>query len=151
MHYNPRIPSNSAAFASRVRRRPARGFTLIEVLAAILILSIVVPSLMQAYTICGNIAALSRQRAEALAIAQSSLDEIVATQEWLNGTPGGEEKPGPTVYTWQSALTPWEEANTQLLTVTVHWTSAGQPQEVKLDTIVYTPDETLTTTTTGLP
>jgi hypothetical protein len=122
-----------------------------EVLMAILILSIVVPSLMQAYTICGSIAAISRQRAEALAIAQSTLDELLATSEWQNSTPSGEEKPGPTTYTWQTALSGWEESNTQLLTVTVNWTSGGQKQEITLETIVYLPDETTTTTTTGLP
>jgi general secretion pathway protein I len=127
-----------------------RGFTLMEVLAAIMILAIVVPSLMKAYTICGSIAALSRQRAEALSIAQSSLDEIVATQEWMSTTPSGEEKPGPTTYSWETSLTSWEETNTQMLTITVHWLSTGQPQEIKLETIVYTPDDT-TTTSTGLP
>jgi type II secretion system protein I len=129
------------------------GFTLMEVLAAIMILTIVVPSLMKAYTICGQIAALSRQRAEALSIAQSNLDEIVATNEWMNGAPSGEEKPGPTPYTWETSLSEWEETNLQLLTITVHWQSAGQQQEVKLETVVYTPDDTTgtTTMTTGLP
>lgn len=136
-----------------VRRRGrggVRGFTLVEVLAAILILSIVVPSLIKAYTVCGSIASLSRQRAEALGIAQSSLDELVATREWMNGTPSGEEKPGPTTYQWETSLTSWEEANTQLLTITVSWLNAGQRQEMKLETVVYTPDET-GTSTTGLP
>lgn len=137
--------------SSPQRRRSPRGFTLMEVLMAILILSIVVPSLMQAYTICGSIAAISRQRAEALAIAQSTLDELLATAEWQNSTPSGEEKPGPTPYTWQTSLTGWEESNTQLLTVTVNWTSGGQKQEITLETVVYLPDQTTTTTTTGLP
>jgi type II secretion system protein I len=128
-----------------------RGFTLMEVLMAILILSIVLPALMKAYTICGDIAGLSRQRAEALAVAQSEMDELIATAEWQNGLPSGEEQPGPTNYSWSTQLGDFDEANTQVLTVIVNWQHAGQQQEVRLDTVVYIPDQTTTTTGTGLP
>jgi len=117
---------------------------------AILILSLVMPALMKAYTICGDIAGLSRQRAEALAVAQSVMDELIATAEWQGGTPSGEEKPGPTTYTWTSSLSDYDEANTHLLTVIVNWQHSGQIQEVRLDTVVYVPDTTTTTTTTGM-
>ena len=126
-----------------------RGFTLMEVLMAILILSLVMPALMKAYTICADIAGLSRQRAEALAVAQTVMDQLIATAEWQNGTPSGEEKPGPTSYSWSSQLSDFDEANTHVLTVVVTWLHAGQQQEVRLDTVVYVPDAT--TTETGLP
>ena len=120
-----------------------------EVLMAILILSLVLPALMKAYTICGDIAGLSRQRAEALGVAQSMMDELIATAEWQNGMPSGEEKPGPTTYTWATEMSDFDEANTHVLTVVVNWAHAGQIQEVRLDTVVYVPDTTTTTTTTG--
>jgi len=137
--------------SSRHRHRASRGFTLMEVLMAILILMIVVPSLMRAYSVCADVAGLTRQRAEALAVAQSAMDQLIATSDWQNGTPSGEEKPGPTTYTWSSELADFDEANTHRLTVIVSWIHAGQPQEVRLDTVVYVPDDTTTTTTTGLP
>ena len=51
---------NMTTTSSRRARRASRGFTLMEVLMAILILMIVVPSLMRAYSMCSDVAGLTR-------------------------------------------------------------------------------------------
>ena len=142
--------------------RRAAGFTLIEVLTAIFVLTITIPVLMQAYSVAGDVASFSRQRSEALAVAQTHLDELVATSDWLNDTPSGDDKPGPTSYHWQSALNTWtnsdpaEDTTIQQLTVTVSWQHNGQPFQLALDTLVYNAANSSISTTTapangGLP
>jgi prepilin-type N-terminal cleavage/methylation domain-containing protein len=135
-----------------LRTRSGRAFTLVEVLTAILVLAITIPVIVQSYSSAAEIALMSRQRVEALAVGQSALDMLVATGDWQQGVMQGEETPGPTTYTWAAELNAWgdpstETATVQQLTVTVSWTRSGQEFAVTLDTLVYLPDETATSTT----
>jgi hypothetical protein len=124
-----------------------------EVLVAILILAVTLPSLVRAYTLAADVASFARQRTEAAAIGQSALNRLLATGEWQTGTPAEEEQPGPTVYHWRTELADWEESGVQQLTVFVQWQHAGKDVEIRLDTLVYTPGAAMTSTVTagGLP
>ena len=131
-------------------RRRAGGFTLNEALAAIGVLMIVIPVLLQGFTLAGGIAQTTRQTADATALAQSKLDEIIATNDWQYGSTSGEELIGPTRYQWVSALDQYEsEVNVQTLTITVSWERRASQHTVVLATIVYMPQSTITTSTIG--
>ena len=130
--------------------RRAGGFTLIEALAAIGVLMILIPVLLQGFTLAGGIAQATRQTADATALAQSQLDEIVATNDWQYGTTSGEALIGPTRYQWVTELDQYEtEVNVQTLTVTVNWERRTMLNKVVLTTIVYMPQSTTTTTAPG--
>ena len=64
------------------RRRTSRGFTLIEALAAIAIMVIVMPVLLNGFAMANSIAANARQTSDATALAQSALDEMMATRSY---------------------------------------------------------------------
>ena len=127
-----------------------RGFTLIEALAAIAIMAIIIPVLLQGFTIAGGIAESARQYAEATNLAQSTLDELVATQDWQLGTNSGQADIGPTHYLWEAMVDNYEaEANVQTLTVTVTWQPGrGGQNQIQLVTIVYIPGSTIQTNST---
>lgn len=130
----------------RNRRDPqgARGFTLIEALAAIAVMAIIIPVLLKGFSIAGSIAEATRQTAEATALAQSTMDELVATQDWQLGSNSGDQMIGPTDYQWDAVVDNYEsEVNVQTLTVTVQWLNRGGQKEIKLVSLVYIPGSTI--------
>ncbi len=137
---------------SRPPRHGRRGFTLIEALAAIGVLVIVIPVLLQGFTIAGSIAMDARQTAEATALAQSTMDELIATQNWMFGSASGEDTfIPPTHYSWFSTLDNYEtEVNVQTLTITVQWMRLGRQRQVQLATVVYIPGSTVQSTSNSL-
>jgi type II secretory pathway pseudopilin PulG len=134
-----------------------RGFTLAEALCTIVVLVAILPALVEGFTIAGKVASRTRQRAEATALAQSIMDEMVSTGEWQNGTTNGTDQSSKTglEYEYEVSLSDWSEADTQQLNdleqmdVTVHWHFEGIQEEVVLSTVVYIPESTITTGATG--
>jgi type II secretory pathway pseudopilin PulG len=133
-----------------------RGFTLIEALAAIAVMMILIPVLLEGFAIADQIALSTEQTADATSLAQSRLEELIATQGWQGGAVSGEEKINATDFQWEAVLNNFDtEQNVQTLTVTVHWQRRNQPRALALVTLVYLPGSTVSTTATprlgGLP
>ena len=149
-------------------RGRARGFTLIEVLTAILVLTITIPVLVGAYSAAHDVAGFARQRSEALSIGQTVMEQLTATSDWLNGNTSNDERynNGPTQYHWEAVTNTWtdldnsfEDSAVEQLTVTVSWKYHGTDCQIILDTLVYDSENTSITSTsdsgdggiTGLP
>jgi type II secretion system protein I len=138
-----------------ITHRRASGFTLIEVLAAIGVLIIVLPTIMSAFSLAGDLAGLTRQRAQATAVAHSVMDEQLATNVWLNGTSSGDEQVGSTTYHWETILDNYPDAdnqnvlNVEQLEVRVTWNRRGSEREIVLSTLVYN-NPNLTQTSTSM-
>ena len=125
----------------RRRRRHPRAFTLIEALAAIVVMAIVLPVLLQGFTISGNVAMITRQTAEATLLAQSTLDDLVSSGNWQSGNSPGNVSVGQTTYTVDVETDAWDnEIDVSTVTVRVHWTFHGA-REVALTTVVYAPTD----------
>jgi type II secretory pathway pseudopilin PulG len=139
---------------ARQGRRP--GFTLIEALAAIMVMVIVIPVLLRGFGIAQLIATHSLQRAEATALAQSKLDEMVATQTWATELPEGDETIGVHSYHYIASAADWDagEVGIQVLTMTVTWPAPkDEVRKVELTTLVWQPGSTIQTessTSSGL-
>jgi len=119
-------------------------------LAAIAVLMIVIPVLLQGFVIAGAIASKARQTADAMSLAQSSLDERIATQDWVDSTPSGDEQIGPYLYHWEPKLDAWDADSPQTvqqLTMTVSWSDRTLPREISLTTVVYQPGSAQQSTT----
>ena len=143
---------------SKTSRR--RGFTLVEVLAALLLIAIVLPIVMRGISAGTSSASLARRRTEATSLAQSKLAEIMALEQWrdgeLTGTFTTAESENAADFSWRAELEQWSEENVKQLDLYVTWSTGAGEQDVKLSTLVYdyvvpeeTEEETGTATETG--
>ena len=130
-----RLPATATAAPPRCHGLAA--FTLAEVLAAITIIAIVLPVAMQGISIATGLASVTRQRAEAVALAQSKLNELVITGQWDTAAISGDFAPEHPDYRWEALASDWEEANIRQLQITVAWTSRNSQRQVVLSTLVY--------------
>ena len=121
-----------------------RAFTIIEVLATLTLAAIVLPVAVNGILLCLATAGHAREHARAASLAQTKLDEIVATGELYDAEltgDFGEELPG---YTWAALVGEWEtDPRMAQVDVAVIWTRSGQQRHVALSTLVYMgePDE----------
>jgi prepilin-type N-terminal cleavage/methylation domain-containing protein len=130
------------------RGKGRRGFTLVEVLVAIVLMALVIPAAMRGVTIAAKAGELAKHRTEASALAASKLQEIVGTQLWENGALNGDfSQEGYDQYTWQAELVQWNQpgfaANDiqpqtlQQLDLKVSWKSGKGVESLVVSTLVY--------------
>ena len=123
---------------SQPRPRRRSGFTLIEVLATILLLAIVVPVAMQAVNTASSAASAARHKSVAAGLAESKMAELIATGDWQTGAVSGgfgEEYPE---FRWDARAVNWTEASVTQLDVVVAWKTARRGDEsLVLSTLVY--------------
>jgi general secretion pathway protein I len=126
------------------------GFTLIEVLAALLLLSIALPPLMSALQTATKAASIAKQRDLASNLASGKLGEIMSAQTWQTGSSSGDFSPDYPNFKWQSNVDPWPQDNTgnttamdvQELSVTVTWNQFSRDQSIVLSSLVFLRDTT---------
>ncbi|MEX0653810.1 MAG: hypothetical protein WD534_17395 [Phycisphaeraceae bacterium] len=124
----------------RAKPQAAKGITLIEVLAGLVLVAIVLPVAVRAIHIGTTTADMARHRLEAVSLAQSKLDELVATADWdAAGDTAVFDEPFER-YTWMVEMDEFE-GDVQTLTVDVSWQRRGETQSVRLSTLVDTGSE----------
>lgn len=127
------------------RRRYGRGgFTLVEVLAASFLVALTLPVIMRGMSLASSGADLARRRTEAGGLAESKLNELVATNTWQSGSLSGDLNVGNYTYQWTGELNAWGTgqgvggANTvQELDIHVTWQAPDGPRSVTVSTLVY--------------
>ena len=126
------------ATATNYCRRTA-GFTLVEVLAALLFLAIVIPTAVQALhvaTLTGEVAA---RKSVAARVADRILNESLVTTNWSNGTQNGTAGEGTQEFRWTLSSRNWSAEALQLVTVEVKYSVQAQDYSVQLSTLVPQP------------
>jgi prepilin-type N-terminal cleavage/methylation domain-containing protein len=116
-------------------RRPG-GFTLMEVLATIVLIGIVLPVAMQGISLAASLAETARHKAEAAVLVRSKFNELLATSEWQNGNLGGDFSPDHPEHSWSAELSAWQTTALQQLDIHVSWNSCGRQQSVTVSTLV---------------
>ncbi len=101
------------------------------------LVAIILPVAMKGISLALHTAALARQKAIAASLAQTQLDELVATSDWSESSTSGDfpEYPG---YEWTADVIEQETTTLLAVEVSVMWQSRGQERSVTLDTLVYT-------------
>ena len=124
---------------NRIGRKDT-GFTLIEVLAAMLFLAILVPAIATALTLSSRVSTLSDRRAVAAELAENQLNEELLANTWESATATkgdfGADYPG---YAWAMTQAGWSgdtTANMTELTMEVTFQVQGRTQSVRLTTLV---------------
>lgn len=114
------------------------GFTLAEVLAALMFMAIVIPVTVEALRVASLTGQVAVRKAAAARIAERVLNELVVTGQWLGSTQDGVVEEGPYQYRWAMRVDPWNHGVLRLLTVQVVFEVQGQPYQVQLSRLLDT-------------
>ena len=116
------------------------GFTLAEVLAALLFMAIVVPVAMEGLHIASLAGAVAQRKGEAARIAQRVLNESLITTNWSQSLQSGTTIEGQRQFHWTLRSEPWTQDPAQnvlrQLSVEVTFTAQSREYAVKLGTLV---------------
>ena len=117
-----------------------------EVLAALLLVSIALPVAMRGVSVCSNTASSARRRAEAGGLAESKLAELIATGQWQSGITAGDFGGDWPDYHWKAEAQAWSPTQAvdngggnsiSELAVNVTWMGRGGEETLTLSTLVY--------------
>ena len=116
--------------------RPA--FTLVEILATLVLVAIILPVAMSGISLALSVADESRRETEAASLAQNKMAEIIACELWQTASLAGDFSPDWPEYRWAALVTQWQGTQLRQLDVQVLWNHRGKDRSVTLTTLVYT-------------
>jgi type II secretory pathway pseudopilin PulG len=118
----------------------SNGFTLAEVLAALLFMAIVVPVAMEGLHIASLAGAVAQRKGQAARIAQKVLNESLVMTNWSASIQSGIATEGQREFRWTLRSDPWTQDPAQnvlrQLSVEVSFTAQSRDYSVKLSTLV---------------
>jgi prepilin-type N-terminal cleavage/methylation domain-containing protein len=126
-----------------------RGFTLAEVLAALLLMAILIPVTMHGVTVASRAGMLGQRKTAAIRIAERVLEEQIVSGQMATATPNGTIVEGNVSYPWTMRSDPWAEDNNvtmNVVTVRVEFSVQGNTYDVAASTL-YDPTIVATTVT----
>ena len=127
----PRLPR-----PARRRALHASGFTLIEVLASLLLMAIIIPVAMEGMSIASRAGVLGQRKAAAMRVAERVLNELIVEGETQSSTSSGNAIDGDTTYPWTFRAESWPEDSMTQLTVTVTFSVQGSQYEISATTLL---------------
>jgi hypothetical protein len=111
------------------------GFTLAEVMAAMLFLAVVIPVAVEVLHISSLGGEVAVRKSTAARVADRILSESLVTTNWSNGTQSGTITEGTLDLKWKLTSEAWPEDAMQLLTAEVTFSAQGKDYSVKLSTL----------------
>jgi prepilin-type N-terminal cleavage/methylation domain-containing protein len=119
----------------KVNRRRA-GFTLIEVLAALVFMAIVLPVAVEGLRIASLAGQVGVRKDAAARIAERVLHEVVTTSQWPSSQQSGVMQEGVREYQWTVLTETWPEDSMSVITVQVLFQVQGRDYDVQLSTLI---------------
>ncbi|HTZ21261.1 MAG TPA: prepilin-type N-terminal cleavage/methylation domain-containing protein [Opitutaceae bacterium] len=120
---------------SRAHSHLHRGFTLAEVLAALLLMAIIVPVALQGVQIASRAGTLGQRKAAAMRVAERVLNELLATDGLTQSTGSGTVAEGDQSYAWTMQTETWPEDAMNVVTVRVVFNVQGYDYNVSLSSL----------------
>jgi prepilin-type N-terminal cleavage/methylation domain-containing protein len=118
------------------RRTRRGGFTLIEVLVALVLMGIVLPITMRGATLAMRAASTARHQTEAATLGDAKLTEMVAQGDWQSGNTQGDFSPDFPQYQWQ-LQSAQRDLDVTELQLTVTWKERGLDRSINVSTLAY--------------
>src|SRR4051794_32878567 len=103
-------------------RHGAGGFTLAEVLAALLFMAIVIPVAVEGLRIASRAGEVAERKSAAARVAEKILNENLVTTNWNRSEQSGTLKDGGRDYRWSLRNESWSQDAMQQVTVEVTYT-----------------------------
>ncbi|MCX7013137.1 MAG: type II secretion system minor pseudopilin GspI [Candidatus Sumerlaeota bacterium] len=134
-----RIPHSTFSAAQappavRIRKR-SRGFSLIEVLAALAIFSMSIVGLIEGLGMAMAQWHSAENKAKALMLAENVMEEINYNSQLTPGQDGAQYDPPDDRFTWASEIEETDTPGLYKITVSITWTAGGQDRDVTLTTL----------------
>ena len=125
--------------ATRKKKRiVAKGFTLMEILAALLLIGLVLPAVMKGISIVSILASDSDHKYEALDLAETKLAEVLLEESWQSsGSQSGRFDDEYEAYEWVVDASDWDQADVKQVDIFVYWQQRNRQREIQLSTLVY--------------
>jgi len=118
----------------RPRRQSRSAFTLVEVLATLVMLAIILPIAMRGVSMAMAAASNARRTAEATTLAETKLNELIADGTWASGSLSGDFAPTQPEYQW-ACLTQTRDYGLTEVAVRVTWADRGHDREMIVTTL----------------
>jgi type II secretory pathway pseudopilin PulG len=115
------------------RRRA--GFTLAEVLAAMLFLALVIPAAVESLRIASLAGEVAARKSAAARVADRILNESLVMTNWTGGTQSGTIDEGALTFRWTLTSQNWPQDAMQLLTAEVKFSAQNRDYSVKMSTL----------------
>ena len=128
---NPFAPSRL-----RVRSFFASGFTFVEILAALVFLGILIPTVVEGITLANRASVISERSAIACELAENKLNELTVDDAWASADTRGDFGQDWQGYRWQLTQSNWDMDGLTELSVEVFFNVQGRERSVHLTTLV---------------
>ena len=120
------------------KKKNSSGFTLIEILAALLLIGLVLPAVMKGISLTSLLVSDSDRRYEALDLAQSKMDEVLLEETWQSSaSQSGRFDDEFDDYEWALDVSDWTESDVKEVNVYVYWDQRNRQEYIQLTTLVY--------------
>jgi hypothetical protein len=117
-------------------RKCVAGFTLAEVLAALVFMAIVIPVAMEAIRIANLAGQVGTRKTAAARVAERVLNEVLITTQFQGVSQSGVINEGEQQYRWTMRSEPWTQDAMLLVSVEVVFVVQGRDYDVRLSTLV---------------
>jgi type II secretory pathway pseudopilin PulG len=116
------------------------GFTLAEVLAAMVFMAIVIPVALEGLSIASRAGEVAVRKGQAALVAERVLNEAIVTTNWSSAVQNGTVRQGTRDFNWTMRNEPWNldvnQNGMRLLSVEVKYAAQGKEFSVRLSTLV---------------
>lgn len=112
------------------------AFTLVEVLAALLMMAIIIPVAMEGMSVASRAGVLGQRKAAAMRVAERILNETIVLGDTQQSSSSGTMADGDTNYPWTMRTETWPEDSMLQMTVTVTFMVQGNSYDVSATTLV---------------
>lgn len=133
------VPAPGAGASDR-RHSQRSGFTLAEVLAAMVFMAIVIPVALEGLSVASRAGEVAVRKSQAALVGERILNEQIVMTNWDQAMQNGVVRQGVQEYRWTLRSQPWNlDANLglmRLLTVEVNYAAQGREYAVCLSTLV---------------
>ena len=122
---------------SRCVERASAGFTLAEVLAALVFMASVIPAAVEGLRIANRAGQVALRKGEAARVAERILNESLVTTNWSRSGQRGVLAEGVHEFRWALRTDAWQDP-LRMVSVLVTYQVQGSEFDVRLSTVVDT-------------
>ena len=116
--------------------RVTAGFSLVEMIAALVIFSVGVLATMEVFATCLQSTSASLGYTEAVHLAQQALEETIAEGDFVAAGDTGDFGPGFPRHSWTREIEEAGQSGLYKLRVAVRWNERGRERQFTLTTLI---------------